>query len=132
MLDGLATTKKMKKGKEAAAEIVGILFMSRTYAHMAHLKTGDYAKHVALNGFYDAVVDLADSFAEVSQGKFGKLDVPFLAIEGDVDKPIEALESHMEDIVALGSTCGSGAIKNIVDEIEACYLQTLYKLRELL
>lgn len=131
MIDGLAGAGNMKTGKEAVAELIGLLFMSRTYAHMAHLKTGSYAEHKALDDFYSGIVDLADSLAEVAQGKFGKLDVPAISVNGSVDKPARILEIHMEQVLKLGMSCSSGAMKNIVDEIEALYLSTLYKLREL-
>lgn len=132
MINGLAAGgSKMKAGKEAVAEIVGMLMMSRTYAHMAHLKTESYAKHIALNEFYDAIVGFADSLAEVAQGKYGKLDIPQIAVKGNVDKPIAVLEMHVDDILKLAASCSNGAMKNIVDEIEALYLSTLYKLKEL-
>lgn len=132
IIDGLAAGGgKMKKGKEAVAEIIGIMFMSRDFAHKAHLKTPSYAKYMALNEFYEGIVDFADSMAEVAQGKFGLLDIPSISTKGSVEKPIRGLEMHMDDICELGMYCKTGALKNIVDEIEALYLTTLYKLKEL-
>ena len=46
------------------ADFVGTLFLARDVAHSVHLNTRSYAKHVALNEFYDSIVDLADKFAE--------------------------------------------------------------------
>lgn len=132
--DGLAAggnIGRRKMGAEAVAEIVAIMFMSRDFTHKAHLKTGSYAAHVALNGFYDGIVDLADALAETAQGKYGILDIPTVSMKGNIDKPVKGLEMHMEDILELGRACGTGAIKNIIDEIEALYLSTLYKLKEL-
>ena len=45
------------------ADFVGMLFLARDVTHSVHLNTRSYAKHVALNEFYDAIVDLADKFA---------------------------------------------------------------------
>lgn len=131
--DGLAAgpMKKSKMGGEAISEIIGVMFMSRDFAHKAHLKTPSYAKHIALNEFYDAIVDFADSLAETAQGKFGLLDIPLVSMKGNIDKPIPGLTMHMEEICDLGMSCRTGAIKNIIDEIEALYLSTLYKLKEL-
>lgn len=131
-MQGLAATKMgMKQGKSAVAEIVGILMRVRTYSHLAHLKTSSYSKHTALNEFYESIVDFADRLAEVAQGKFGKLDIPALDVKGNVDKPIDILMMNMEELLGLSDACGNGAMKNIVDEVEALFLSTLYKLREL-
>jgi len=130
-MEGLAKGIKMKSGGEAVAEVIGILFMSRTYAHMAHLKTPSFAAHKALNGFYDDVVGIADCLAEAGQGKFGKLDIPVIPMSGNVDKPIQAMESHMESVLSAARGCSNRALMNIIDEIEGLYLKTLYLLREL-
>lgn len=105
--------------------------MSRTYAHMAHLKTGSFAKHKALNEFYDGVVDLADSLAEASQGLFGRLDIPFVNMVDSVTEPIKGIESQGAKIKQLGSTCSEPYLGNILQEIEALYRKTLYLLKEL-
>lgn len=130
-LAGGGSMRKMKMGGEAVAEVIAIMFMSRDFAHKAHLKTPSYAKHMALKDFYDSIVDFADSLAETAQGKYGLLDIPSVGMKGNVDKPIKGLEMHMEEILELGRACGTGALKNILDEIEALYLSTLYKLKEL-
>jgi len=54
-----------------ANEFVGLLFLGRDVAHSVHLNTRSFAKHSALNGFYDGVVGLADTFAETYQGRHG-------------------------------------------------------------
>lgn len=136
---GLAGRMKGKgKGADKAAKIVGTMFMSRTFAHMAHLKTSSYNVHMALNEFYEAeddedidVVDLADSLAEVAQGRYGKLDVPFVGLEGSLMQPADALEGHLEMILSEAEGCEGRAMNAIVDQIEELYLGTIYKLREL-
>lgn len=117
--------------KEVIAKVIGLLFMSRTYSHMAHLRTGSYAKHKALNEFYDEVVDLVDELAETAQGKFGILDIPYMDLKGDVDEPIDGMETHMAMLENLGKKCENRVLQNIFDEIVALYMSTLYKLREL-
>ena len=133
MVSGLAkvATKGSKTGKEAVAEIVGVMFMSRTYAHMAHLKTGSFAKHKALNDFYDEIVDMADTLAEAGQGEWGKLDIPYVPMIGDVTDPISAISEQWGKIEDLGEGCDKPYIENIVQEIEALYKKTLYLLKEL-
>jgi hypothetical protein len=116
---------------EAIAKIVGIMMMSRTYTHMAHLKTGSYAKHMALEVFYETIVDKMDQIAEAAQGKFGKLDIPYVQIKGDVEDPIGGLESQLMMITNAGKQIKEPFLDNIVQEIQACYSRTLYRLREL-
>ena len=53
------------------AEFIGCMFLARDVAHSVHLNTRSYAKHKALNKFYDGIVDLADTFAEMYQGRHG-------------------------------------------------------------
>ena len=45
-----------------AAQLVGLLFLGRNVAHSVHLNTRSYAKHVALNVFYDEVIDKAVNY----------------------------------------------------------------------
>ena len=116
---------------EVAAKIIGHMFMSRTYAHMAHLKTSSSAKHKALNKFYDEIVDLADTLAEAVQGKYGKLDIPYIELKGDVEDPIDGLEVHITMLENLSKKCELEWVKNIFQEIQALYYSTLYKLKHL-
>lgn len=129
MENGLAQASKKKT--EYIAKMVGHMFASRTYSHRAHLRTASYAKHMALNEFYNEIVELADELAEVAQGMFGKLDIPVVVEKGDVSDPIGSLTMYMNECMKLGETCDVGALKNIIDSIQALYLKTLYKLKEL-
>lgn len=127
---GLA--KRVQSGEmEAVAQIIGIMFMSRTYAHMAHLKTGSFAKHKALNEFYDSVVDMADALAEAAQGKYGRLDIPFINMTDNVKDPISGIQNQMERVSMACEDCDTPFIDNIVQEIESLYSKTLYLLVEL-
>ena len=113
------------------SKFIATLMMSRTYTHLAHLKTGSYAAHKALNDLYDGLVGYLDSFAEAAQGEFGKLDIPYINMIGNVDSPSKAVASHLKDLEKLGEACSQGYLKNIVDEVVALYRSTLYKLNEL-
>jgi len=113
------------------AKMIGIMFMSRTYSHMAHLKTASFAKHKALNEFYDGIVDLADTLAEASQGKYGKLDIPFMDMNEDVEDPIAGLKKHLTMLENLGKKIDDSYLENIFQEIQALYRKTLYLMVEL-
>lgn len=112
-------------------KIVGLLLMSRTMSHKAHLKTGSYAKHMALNSYYDTIGDLTDSLAEAAQGKYGLMTVPVVEEKGDIDDPINMLELHLNMFNALSKSIDDRYLQNIVDEIVALFYSTLYKLRYL-
>ena len=55
----------------SCADFVGTLFLARDVAHSVHLNTRSFAKHSALNTFYDEIIELADGFAEAYQGRHG-------------------------------------------------------------
>jgi hypothetical protein len=114
------------------ADFVGLLFLGRDVAHSVHLNTRSYAKHVALQAFYEGIVDLADSFAEAYQGKYGLIGGITLQSAKKTANIIEFLQDQMDEIEAnrykvVDKDCT--ALHNIIDEIVGLYLSTLYKLR---
>lgn len=115
-----------------AADFVGLLFLGRDVAHSVHLNTRSYAKHVALQAFYEGIVDLADSFAEAYQGKYGLIGGINLQSAKKTTNIVEFLQEQMDEIEAnrykvVEKECT--ALHNIIDEIVGLYLSTLYKLR---
>ena len=117
-----------------AADFVGHLFLARDVAHSVHLNTRSYAKHKALGSFYDKVVDLADDFAEAYQGRHGLIGPISLMSAKKNGNIIEFLEDSLSEIEANRfKVCEEkdSAIQNIIDEIVALYLSTLYKLKHL-
>lgn len=115
-----------------AADIVSILFISREQAHREHLKTGSYAKHIALGDLYDAVVDMADTFAETAQGLYGILDIPYgKPVDGAIDQVLEHHCASIEELRQAFTKPYESCLLNIIDEISALYSQTIYKLRRL-
>jgi DNA-binding ferritin-like protein len=115
-----------------AADFVGLLFLGRDVAHSVHLNTRSYAKHVALQGFYEGIVDLADSFAEAYQGKYGLIGGIALQSAKKTANITEFLQDQLDEIEAnrykvVDKDCT--ALHNIIDEIVSLYLSTLYKLR---
>lgn len=116
--------------KSNVQTFIALLFLSRDAAHKAHLNASTYSEHVALGEFYDELIDIADNFAEAWMGrhleKIG--DMPTLPNQkGDI---LATLKRHLSvientrDFVPKEDT----ALNNIIDEIVALYLSTLYKL----
>ena len=115
-----------------AADFVGLLFLARDVAHSVHLNTRSYAVHKGTQKFYEGIVGLADDFAEAWQGRHGLMG-PVTLMSADKNRDIvEFLEDQLDKIDAgRYEFCDreETAIQNIIDEIIALYLSTLYKLR---
>jgi len=101
-------------------------------AHSTHLNTRSFAKHSALNEFYNSIVELADNFAEAYQGRHGLIGPITLMSAKKTTDIIEFLKDSLNDVETLRyKVCEKSetALHNIIDEIVGQYLSTLYKLR---
>ena len=115
-----------------ACDFVGILFLARDVTHSVHLNTRSYSKHKALQKFYESIIDLADGFAEAYQGRHGLMGPISLQSAKKTTNVIDFLQNQLEEIEAdRYKVCeeSDSAIQNLIDEIIALYLSTLYKLR---
>lgn len=126
---GFQTFEGFKMG--TAGELIGRLFFARSVAHKEHLLTTLYSRHKALNEYYDAVVDLADKFAEGYMGKYGRPDEIPLAwvedgegIEDFILATVQWLESNRTSVAPKSDTY----LQNIIDEIIEIHYGTLYLL----
>jgi hypothetical protein len=113
-------------------KFVGTLFLARDVAHSVHLNTRSFAKHSALNTFYDEIVDLADKFAEAYQGKYGLIGPIALMSAKKTNNIVEFLEDQVEELMKMrydvvDKECTP--LQNIIDEILGLYYSTLYKLK---
>jgi DNA-binding ferritin-like protein len=114
------------------ADFVGTLFLARDVAHSVHLNTRSFAKHSALNSFYDEVVELADKFAEAYQGRHGLIGPISLMSAKKTTNIVEFLEDSLADIEKMRYEVVEKTdtpLQNIIDEIIGLYLSTLYKLK---
>ena len=115
-----------------AAEFVGLLFLARDVTHSVHLNTRSYAKHVALNIFYDRIVGAADDFAEAYQGRHGLIGPITLHSVKKTNNVIEFLEDSLKQIEdARYEVCdkSDSTMQQLIDNIVEIYLRTLYKLK---
>ena len=116
----------------SCADFVGTLFLARDVAHSVHLNTRSFAKHMALNEFYDNIVDLADKFAEAYQGRHGMIGPITLMSAKKTGNILEFLQDSLADIEKMRyEVCdkSDSPLQNIIDEIVGQYLSTLYKLK---
>jgi len=115
-----------------ANEFVGLLFLGRDVAHSVHLNTRSFSRHMALNTFYDAIIDHADAFAEAYQGRhglMGQISIPANKKTGNI---VEFLQGQLAEIEAARyDVCdkADSSLQQLIDNIVELYLSTLYKLR---
>jgi hypothetical protein len=115
-----------------AAQLIGLLFLGRNVAHSVHLNTRSYSKHVALNIFYDRIIDAADDFAEAYQGRHGLIGPIAIPAAKKTTNIIEFLQEQLDEIEkgryeVVDRTDMS--LQQLIDNIIEVYLRTLYKLR---
>ena len=113
----------------SCADLIGHLFLARDVTHSVHLNTRSYAKHKALGKFYPAVIDLADTLAEAYQGRYGLIGPITLHSAEKTNNVVDFLEDSLKKIKKEREEYDDTAIQNIIDEIIALYLSTLYKLK---
>jgi len=114
------------------AEFVGLFFLARDVTHSVHLNTRSYAKHKALQEFYEGIVGLADGFAEAYQGRHGLIGPISLQSAKKTSNVVEFLQNQVTEIEAARyEVCDrkDTPLQNLIDGIIELYLSTLYKLR---
>jgi len=113
-------------------DFVGMLFLARDVAHSVHLGTRSFSKHMALNTFYDGIVDLADAFAEAYQGRHGLIGPITLMSAKKTTNIIEFLEEQLKEIEAMRYDVvdkADSSLQQLIDNIVEIYLRSLYKLK---
>ena len=121
----MAEIKKM-------AELMGLLFLGRDVAHSVHLNTRSYAKHKALQEFYESIIPLADALAEATQGRYGLIGAITLSSTKKTSNIVEFLTDQLAEIEATRyQVCdkSDSTLQQLIDNIIELYLTTLYKLR---
>ena len=117
--------------KAKCAELIARCRAASTAAHYAHLMTPSYAAHVALNTFYDEVIDLVDAVAESFIGRYGRFEAFPNVKEGSTDglQIVGNLTKWIDSNRALISD--NSEIQNDIDAILSLCNSTAYRLREL-
>lgn len=114
-------------------ELVARVFKTRNQAHLAHWKTKSYAEHKALGSFYENVIDELDGLIEACQGSKGIIGHVDLSCKDESVDIIKCLTDDANFISKNRTKIAHGvpALENILDEIVALYLKTIYKLKNL-
>lgn len=110
------------------------LFISRDQAHVFHLQTSAFAKHKALNEYYDGIISLIDGIAEQYQGKYGiikgyKCDCEI--VEGDqlILPYFTKLRDYVTEVRYKEFKKEDSELQNSIDEIVSLLNSTIYKLK---
>lgn len=116
-----------------AGKLVMLCFQARTDAHVFHLQSRSYSQHMALNMFYDEVIDLIDDYAETFQGKYGLIDsYPSTPIKAS--SAVELIQGFVDWIAENRKDCYAPEDQDLssqIDLIAALGHRTIYKLRNL-
>lgn len=114
-------------------ELIARIFKTRNQAHLAHWKTKSYAEHQALGELYDSLIDLLDKLVEACQGSKGIIGHVDLSCKDESVEIVKCLTEDANWISKNRSKVGHNvpALENILDEIVALYLTTIYKLKNL-
>ena len=105
------------------------LLHSSTNTHLFHWSTSSYAKHKALNGFYDRIVEHTDALAECFFGIYGQI-TEFPSTYHQPKEPLSYLESLQSFVKAARADLPKDSeivqlIDNIAQEIDT----TIYLLK---
>lgn len=105
---------------------------SATTAHVIHLGAigpGSYAKHKALNEYYENIVPIADRFAEAYMGLNDGQRIKFTAYSFKIESdPIKLLKEIRTEIEAAQKECGDSMICQILDDAKELVCGTIYLL----
>jgi len=119
----------MSKYNESAAAFVSVLFHSATVTHFMHLQTKSFAQHMALGEYYDAIVELADKWAEAYQGCYDIITGYPKDFHLATD-PVNYLTQIKEFVNDIRKDLPQDSeLNNLVDGIADQIDSTLYKLR---
>jgi hypothetical protein len=115
-----------------ASDFVGMLFLARDVTHSVHFNTRSYAKHKALQKFYEGIVDAADAFTEAYQGRHGLIGGISLQSHNKTANVVDFLQNQLDEIEAARYDIvdrKDTSLQQLIDNIVELYLTTLYKLK---
>ena len=114
-----------------AALFVSVLFHSGTNAHFMHLQTKSYSEHKALGRYYEAVVDIADRWAEAYQGAYDVIDT-YPADFHIAKVPLTYIQKIKDFVDGMRKVLPDDSqLMNIIDELCELLDSTCYKLKNL-
>ena len=116
---------------EQFGTLIGTLMQSRNQAHIYHLQTTSFAKHMALQAYYEGIIPLIDGLVETYQGTYGILrGYKMAASIKEDDNPVMYFEGLSKFFEALKPSLPQDSfLVNQYDEVSALIQSTKYKLK---
>lgn len=124
--------------KSGASKFASKMFESREMAHVYHLQvkgdTGSHAAHLALNEYYDEILEFIDDLIEAYQGQYEIIE-EYQTIDTTDTKTKDKLDYFNElaqFIKENRKTCFNQEdthLQNTIDEMLALVYRTIYKLK---
>ena len=113
----------------SAERYVSMLMASRNQAHMAHLVTNSFSTHKALQGYYEGIIPLVDSWSEAYIGKYGRFKMRKFSsnITKSPKKPVVYFRSIVSKIKKLKLPKDT-YLQSIQDDIMVLLQSTIYML----
>jgi hypothetical protein len=114
-------------------EFIGELFRARDITHIEHLQSKNMAEHVVLEELYDALLEHADSIAEMRLAR-GPVPIAIKSIpeETDVKKYLEhELLPQIDAAKEHADEKGMNDISAEIDMVKTTVMKKLYKLKNL-
>lgn len=126
---------KMSENDEVS-KFISKLLESREMAQVYHWTVkgdmGSHAAHLALQTYYEEVIEFIDDIVEIYQGQYGLIE-EYNIIDTTESKSLDKLDYFKEivETVKLNRKCIKAEdthIHNIIDELIALQYKTIYKL----
>lgn len=113
------------------SQLVAKVFEARDAAHLEHWKTANGEVHRATGEFYESIISTLDELVECYQGAFDVVEDIKLANSKTELMPL--LETQVVWMAEnRDEICRElSVLENLLDELSAHYLRTLFKLRRL-
>ena len=133
-----ATEEKESSETSGASKFLSKMFESREMANVYHLQVkgepGSYAAHIALNDYYDNILELIDELAETYMGQYDVIN-DYQTIDTSATNSKDKLEyfSELSEFIKSNrNTLFSQEdthLQNIIDEMVSIVYRTMYKLK---
>lgn len=110
-------------------KLITRVFKARNAAHAEHWTTKSFAQHEALGEFYEDIIAALDKYVEAHQGTFGQMK----KAPEQVPDTAALLRDEMIWLIEHRSEIAKNvpALENVLDEMSAVYMKTLYKIENL-
>lgn len=114
-------------------DIAALLFKARTDVHLTHLKQADktYARHNALQIFYDEILDAIDTYVETSMGIDDSFVLDKVPASETIANPILYFKNLYNEIQRLRTPIKESFLQNQIDEISQLIAHTMYRLKNI-